>query len=72
MTPGFEIVPSFKEYHKKMCDLQNEAFLRQAVEQVLEEVKARFVGCCPVCICAATCCDLTKAECPPPNALPRD
>lgn len=29
-----------KEYHKKMCDLQNEAFLRQAVEQVLEEVKA--------------------------------
>ena len=29
-----------------MCDLQNEAFLRQAVEQVLEEVKARSVGCC--------------------------
>ncbi|CAE7581259.1 Myo5a [Symbiodinium natans] len=29
-----------KEYHKKMCDLQSEAFLRQAVEQVLEEVKA--------------------------------
>ena len=63
-----------------MCDLQSEAFLRQAVEQVLEEVKARLQAmlkfkatwCLVPCTWGRhgrTWGPLVEAECPPSNAL---